>query len=91
MTAPEETNMLTPTLTSEVLSVLRDFVSQDTPLDDSSGTTSLLDLGVDSIQLVSIIIELERRIGLDFNKVVGLEPPRTVDDLLNLAAQGLQE
>lgn len=91
MTVPEESNMLTTTLTSEVLSVLGDFVSQDVPLDYSNGATSLLDLGVDSIQLVSIIIELERRIGLDFNKVVGLEPPRTVDDLLNLVAQGLQE
>lgn len=83
--------MLTPTLTSEVLSVLRNFITQDMPLDETCGTTSLLDLGVDSIQLVSIIIELESRIGLDFNKVVGLEPPRTVDDLLKLAAQGLQD
>lgn len=83
--------MLTPTLTSEVFSVLRNFITQDMPLDETSGTTSLLDLGVDSIQLVSIIIELESRIDLDFNKVVGLEPPRTVDDLLQLAAQGLQD
>lgn len=83
--------MLTPTLTSEVLSILRNFITQDMPLDETSSTTSLLDLGVDSIQLVSIIIELESQIGLDFNKVVGLDPPRTVGDLLTLAAQGLQD
>jgi acyl carrier protein len=80
-----------PTLTAEVLSVLRESVSPGTQVDETCADTALLDLGIDSMRLISIIVELEGRIGLDFNKVVDLEPPRTVHDLFDLAAKGCRE
>ena len=77
-----------PSLVADVLDVLRASVPPGTHVDESSGGAALLELGIDSMRLISIIVELESRIGLDFNKVVGLDPPRTVDDLLDLAARG---
>jgi acyl carrier protein len=83
--------MHTPTLISEVLAVLRESVPPDVKVDETCSNTVLLDLGIDSMRLISIIVELEGRIGLDFNKVIDLEPPRTVQDLFNLAAKGCRE
>ncbi len=80
--------MHSPTVKSEVLDVLRACVPPGTQIDERVSGTALLDLGIDSMRLISIIVELEARIGLDFNKVVDLEPPRTVNDLLDLAAKG---
>ena len=80
--------MTFPTINSEVLDVLRGCVPPGTEIDESGFGTALLDFGIDSMRLISIIVELEGRIGLDFNKVVDLEPPRTVRDLLDLAAKG---
>lgn len=80
-----------PTLISEVLAVLRESVPPGTKVDETCADTALLNLGIDSIRLISIIVELEGRIGLDFNKVIELEPPRTVHDLFDLAAKGCRE
>ena len=78
-------------LISEVLAVLGESVPPGMKVDETSTNTALLDLGIDSMRLISIIVELEGRIGLDFNKVIDLEPPRTVHDLFNLAAKGCKE
>ncbi len=83
--------MHSPTVKSEVLDVLLGCVPPGTQIDESVFGTALLDFGIDSMRLISIIVELEARIGLDFNKVVDLEPPRTVHDLLDLAAKGCRE
>ena len=80
-----------PTLNLEVLAVLRQSVPPGTQIDETCAGTELLDLGIDSMRLISIIVELEGRIGLDFNKVVDLEPPRTVHDLFSLAAKGCRK
>lgn len=80
-----------PTPTAEVLAVLRESVSPGAQVNEICADTALLDLGIDSMRLISIIVELEGRIGLDFNKVVELEPPRTVHDLFDLAAKGCRE
>lgn len=83
--------MHTSNLISEVLTVLRDSVPQGMKVDETCADTALLDLGIDSMRLISIIVELEGRIGLDFNKVIDLEPPRSVYDLFNLAAKGCRD
>ncbi|WP_176059322.1 phosphopantetheine-binding protein [Paraburkholderia sp. BCC1876] len=78
-------------LVDAVLDVIRESVAPGTRIAEDSGSMALLDLGVDSMRLISIIVALESRIGLDFDKVVGMNPPRTVNDLLELAAKGCED
>lgn len=80
--------MNSQTLSLAVIDVLRDSVAPGTRLAEDCGDVALLDLGIDSMRLISIIVTLEGKIGLDFDKVVGMSPPRTVDDLIDLAARG---
>lgn len=71
-----------------VLDVVRESVAPGTKIAKDDGSIPLLELGIDSMRLISIIVTLEKKIGLDFDKVVGMDPPRTVSDLLVLAAKG---
>lgn len=44
-------------------------------------------LGVDSIGIISLLVQLEREIALDFDRV-GLDPPQTVGDVVRIAIVG---
>lgn len=71
-----------------VLEVVRGHMRPGAVLDAEPGAMLLLDLGIDSMRLISMIVALEGLIGLDFDKVAGLTPPRTVDDLIHMATRG---
>lgn len=80
--------MFPQSLKLAVIDTLRNSVATGTHLADDCSSVALLDIGIDSMRLISIIVALESRIGLDFDKVVGMNPPRTVADLIELAARG---
>ena len=75
-------------ISTAVVSVVRAHMEPDVELSDESGDVRLADLGIDSMRLISMILMLEDKIGLDFEHVVGLQPPRTVDDLISVAVRG---
>jgi acyl carrier protein len=49
-----------------------------------SEAADLASLGIDSMDIITILTNLERRVGLDFDRMVGLTPPKTVQDLLKM-------
>jgi len=73
---------------TEVVSVVRTHMEPHVELSAELGDVRLVDLGIDSMRLISMILMLEDKIGLDFEHVVGLQPPRTVDDLVSVAIRG---
>jgi acyl carrier protein len=50
--------------------------------------TRLDTLGIDSMGIISLLIEFEKEIGLDFDRVTRVTPPKTLSDLVGLALQG---
>ncbi|WP_158623618.1 phosphopantetheine-binding protein [Corallococcus llansteffanensis] len=51
------------------------------PPDDGA---ELASLGIDSMDIITILTNLEKRAGLDFDRIVGLTPPKTLEDLLTM-------
>ena len=49
-----------------------------------SEAADLATLGIDSMDIITILTRLEKKIGLDFDRMVGLTPPKTVNDLLKM-------
>jgi|GEM_PF-4865209 acyl carrier protein len=50
----------------------------------------LEDLGIDSVGVISLLVDLERNIDLDFETTSGLRPPRTVGDVMKVAVTYLR-
>jgi acyl carrier protein len=44
----------------------------------------LINLGIDSVGTISILLELEDKIGVKFDSAFGSTPPETVEDVLNM-------
>lgn len=70
-----------------VVEALRTHMLPDAVGNDDLGPMLLVDLGIDSMRLISIIMALEAEIGLDLELVVGATPPQTVSDLVQLAVR----
>lgn len=51
----------------------------------------LLDLGVDSMGIITMLLMLEREVGLDFDRMIGTTPPKRLGDLVSLAAKAIAE
>lgn len=49
----------------------------------------LIDLGLDSMGVITTLLMLEREVGLDFDRMISSTPPRTLGDLVDMAASGL--
>lgn len=47
----------------------------------------LVDIGVDSIGLISVLVALEKRLGLDIESAIGQQPPRTYAALVHVVKQ----
>jgi acyl carrier protein len=45
----------------------------------------LADLGLSSLGTIAIVVELQRRVGLDFSRVAELSVPQSVGELISLA------
>jgi len=57
-------------------------------LDSALDGVRLDALGIDSMGIISLLVELEKEMGLDFERVAGATPPRTVADVVGLALRG---
>lgn len=44
----------------------------------------LVDLGIDSMMMITILLELEAALKVKFDTTFGIKPPKTVEDVLNL-------
>ena len=53
-------------------------------LDQFSDAVELAILGIDSMDLLTILMDLETRVGLELDRMVGLTPPKTVSELLRM-------
>ena len=51
-----------------------------------SEDTELAVLGIGSMDIITILMNLEKRVGLDFDWLVGMSPPKTVNDLMTIVA-----
>lgn len=49
----------------------------------------LFDLGVDSMGMINMLLMLEKEFGLDFDRMIGSTPPKTVSDLLDVAEKAM--
>jgi acyl carrier protein len=47
------------------------------------------DLGIDSMAMIALLIGLEQDFGLDFARVADAAPPKTVGELIDIAADAL--
>ena len=52
--------------------------------DQFSEDVELAVLGIDSMDIITILTNLERRVDLDFDRLLGLTPPKSVRDLLKM-------
>jgi acyl carrier protein len=51
----------------------------------------LIDLGLDSMGIIATLLMLEREVGLDFDRMISSSPPKTLGDLVTMAASGITE
>ena len=51
--------------------------------------SALFDLGVDSLGMINMLLMLEQEFGLDFDRMIGSTPPKTVGDLLDVAEKAM--
>lgn len=49
----------------------------------------LFDLGIDSMGMINMLLMLEQAFGLDFDRMIGSTPPKTVGDLLDVAEKAM--
>ena len=70
-----------------VIEALRAHMLPDAVVDDDCGPMLLVDLGIDSMRLISIVMALEAEIGLDLELVADATTPQTVSDLVQLVAR----
>jgi len=69
-----------------VSSYIRETMSQPSAVD---ATDRLDELGIDSMQIIAILVMLEQEFGLDANLMAEAKPPRTVEDLIDIAIHSL--
>lgn len=51
----------------------------------------LFDLGLDSMGIITTLLMLEREVGLDFDRMIGSTPPKTLGDLVAMAVAATPE
>jgi len=74
-------------ITRMVLNYIRENMSYPRAV----GETDRLDeLGIDSMQIIAILVMLEQELGLDVNLMAEANPPRTVEDLIDIAIHSLR-
>ena len=76
-------NMSAKEVVIEELKQLGKLTNVDWPDDDQK----LVSLGVDSITMITFLVSLEGRFGLDIDEAIGEEPAQTFGDLVRIVSK----